>query len=143
MTSDLITRLATMPGVTSVEDRADGIWVEAGGPVEAMADTMNELGLRLGTMTAIPLDDGETTLIYHYLSQTGLINVRTTTRGNTQASLATLAKPADWCEREIKDLFAVAFPGHPNPVPLMRPGSFEEGLFRAPMCAARAAAKKA
>lgn len=147
MTNDLIKRLKAIPGVSAVEDRVDGIWVLGDAiDVEAMAREMNALSLRLGTMTAIPLDNGETTVIYHYASLNRIINVKTLTRKATLASVASLTQPANWHEREIKDLYAVNFPNHPNLIPLMRPAGHDEGMFREPMCTARAqkaAAKKA
>lgn len=138
MTSDLIRRLGAIPGVTEIEERADGLWVLGDSiNVEAMASEMNAMGIRMGTMTAIPLEDGETILIYHYLGETRFINVKTKTHNGAQASLARLVRAADWCEREIKDLFAVDFPNHPNLIPLFRPAGHPEGMFRAAMCKPR------
>ncbi|AWK89784.1 hypothetical protein DEW08_25455 (plasmid) [Azospirillum thermophilum] len=129
--------IRAIPGVVSVAARNGSLWAE--GPfldVEAMAGAMDALGIRLGTVTAIPLsEDGETTVIYHYIDEYEVINFKTATRNGVLASLAASVRPASWAEREIKDLFAVDFPGHPNLVPLLRPEGFEPGMLRAAMCA--------
>jgi NADH-quinone oxidoreductase subunit C len=41
-----------------------------------------------------------------------------------------IARPASWAERELHDFFAVAFPGHPNLAPLLRPSQLTDGFFR-------------
>jgi len=136
-------RLQAIPGVASVTLRRGALWVE--GPlldVEAMADAMTALGLRLAAMTAIPLSPGgETTIIYHYVAASQVINVRTQSRNGSLASVATRARPASWAEREIRDLYGVEFPGHPNPVPLMKPPGFENGMLREAMCGPAAFAR--
>jgi Ni,Fe-hydrogenase III component G len=140
-TDQLIARLGAIPGVDSVSPDAHALWVS--GPrldVEAMADTMAALGLRLAAVTATPRSvRGETTILYHYVSPTQVINVKTETRNGSLASIATRARPACWAEREIKDLYGVEFPGHPNLVPLLKPAGFASGMFREAMCGPRAA----
>lgn len=134
-TADLEVRLRSIPGAARIDQQADGLWVE--GPavdVEAMAETMNGLGIRLGTITATPLAEfGETVVIYHFTTETSVINVKTATRNGRLSSIATRIRAARWAEREIKDLFAVEFAGHPDPRPLIRPPGFEDGFFRAAM----------
>nr|WP_238481904.1 NADH-quinone oxidoreductase subunit C [Pinisolibacter aquiterrae] len=99
---------------------------------------MPALGLRLGTITGIPLGpDGETAIIYHFVAHDRIVDVATVTRNNAIASLAPRLRPASWAEREIHDLFDVDFLGHPNLAPLMRPEGYATGMMRAPMCAAR------
>jgi NADH-quinone oxidoreductase subunit C len=95
-------------------------------------------GLRFGTITGTPsLGSNETDLVYHFVGPEGFVDVATATRNGAIASLAPRLRPASWAEREIHDLFAVDFVGHPDPSPLMRPEGFEVGMMRAPMCAAR------
>lgn len=139
-TSDLIRRIEKIPGVTTVEQRGDGVWVHGRHlDVETMGRAMLEQGVRLGTISAIPQEEnGETTLIYHYIAfESLLVNFKTQSHNGAVSSLAAITRPASWAEREINDLFAVRFPGHPNPVPLIRPMGFAEGMFRAPMCQSR------
>ncbi len=128
--------LQAIPGVRSVVVRNGALWADA--PlldVEAMAATMATLGIRLGTVTAIPhADSAESTVIYHYIDEHRIINVRTCTRNGALASLASSVRAASWAEREIRDLFAVEFPGHPNPVPLIRPEGIDTATLREAMC---------
>ena len=136
MNVELIERLKAIPGVVSVELREGSLWVE--GPlldVEAMADTMAALAIRMLTITAIPQSvHGETAIIYHYADERKVINFKTGTRNGMLTSLAPKARAASWAEREIKDLFAVEFSGHPNPLPLLKPKGFEDGMLREAMC---------
>lgn len=136
---DLLARLAGLPGVERITEGARGIRADA--PfldVDALADALPALGLRLGTITGIPLgEDGETAIIYHFVAHDRIVDVATVTRNNAITSLAPRLKPASWAEREIHDLFDVNFLGHPNLAPLMRPEGFATGMMRAPMCAAR------
>lgn len=128
--------LQGIPGVRSVTERNDALWVDA--PlldVGAMAATMVGLGIRLGTVTAIPrAEDGEATVIYHYIDEHRVISVKTCTRNGALPSLAPNVRAASWAEREIRDLFAVEFPGHPNPVPLIRPEGIDTATLREAMC---------
>lgn len=136
---DLRATLAALPGVERITSGPAGLRVEA--PfldVEALADALPGLGLRLGAVTGIPLgEDGETALVYHFVALGRIVDIATTTRNNAIASLAPRLRPASWAEREIHDLFDVDFLGHPNLAPLMRPEGFATGMMRAPMCAAR------
>jgi NADH:ubiquinone oxidoreductase subunit C len=131
METELLARLAEIPGSQCVEERADGLWMTAPQlDVEAMAREMKALGFRLVTMTGVARDDGETTIIYHYSRRGQAINFKTVTRGGAIRSLAPLLRPASWIEREIHDFFAVDFTGHPNLIPLMRPPDLKDGFFR-------------
>jgi NADH-quinone oxidoreductase subunit C len=140
MTADpppaLTERLASINGVASVTFHNRGLWVDA--PmldVEAMADAMTALGIRLATITAIPQSvKGETTIIYHFIAESMIVSFRTQTRNGALASLAGRLRAAAWAEREIRDLFAVDFPGHPNLVPLLKPSGFANGMVREAMC---------
>jgi len=129
----LIARLAAIAGSAKAEERSDGLWITA--PlldVEAMACEMKGLGCRLLTVTGMARDDGETTIIYHYVRRRETINFKTVTRGGAIPSLAPTVRPASWGEREIHDFFAVDFIGHPNLVPLLRPAGLKDGFFRYP-----------
>ncbi|HYH21865.1 MAG TPA: NADH-quinone oxidoreductase subunit C [Azospirillum sp.] len=143
MTVDLITALKTIRGVEAVREHDGALWAEGALlDVESMGAAMAALGIRLGTITATPrAGDGETTVIYHYIDERKVINFKTQTRNGVLTSLAPMVRAAAWAEREIKDLFAVDFPGHPNLVPLLRPEGFEAGMFRAAMCARPVMAK--
>lgn len=135
MEAKMIGHMKAIPGVVTVTTRTGALWAE--GPfldVEAMAATMESLGIRMGTVTAIPLGQGgETVMIYHYTDEKQVINFKTCTRNGMLASLSPSVRAASWAEREITDLFAVEFPGHPNPVPLLRPEGFEPGMLREAM----------
>ncbi|WP_042690879.1 NADH-quinone oxidoreductase subunit C [Azospirillum sp. B506] len=134
--SSLGEALRAIPGVRSVVVRNGALWADA--PllnVEAMAAAMAALGIRLGTVTAIPhADSAESTVIYHYIDEHRIINVKTCTRNGALTSLAPSVRAASWAEREIRDLFAVEFPGHPNPVPLIRPEGIDTATLREAMC---------
>jgi NADH-quinone oxidoreductase subunit C len=131
--ADLIAAVAAIPGSAPVEERGGGLWVTATQlDVEAMARKMNALGYRLVTMTGLPLDDVETTIIYHYVQHHQAVNFKTSTRGGAIPSIALLVRPASWIEREIHDFFATNFVGHPNLVPLIRPQELKDGFFRDP-----------
>ena len=103
MTADLTARLAAIPGV-GVGRLSQPRPVGAGPAldVEAMADAMAELGIRLATITAIPRSvTGETTIIYHFITAaTSSASRRNPQRG--VASLAGRSRAAAWAEREIR-----------------------------------------
>jgi len=128
---DLAARLGAIPGATEIAERRDGLWMSAPElDVEAMARAMKALGYRLGTMTGVAAEDGETTVIYHYSRPPMAVNITTRTRGRALPSVALIARPASWAERELHDFFAVTFPGHPNLAPLLRPPQLTDGFFR-------------
>lgn len=129
--SELIAKLSRLESSARLEERADGLWMDAPGlDVVAAARLVSELGYRLSTMTAMALPSGETAVIYHYCKPGQALNLRTVTRGKSLPSVAPVLKAANWIEREIKDLYAVDFPGHPNMERLIRPPELEEGIFR-------------
>ena len=128
---DCETVLGQIPGATSVEHRHDGLWMAAPGlDILAMAALMRQIEARLSAITGLPVQDGETAIIYHYCVGKFTINIRTTTRNGAIPSIASLSKVADWGEREINDLYGVVFAGHPNPCRLLRPPSLSPGFFR-------------
>ena len=125
--------LGAIAGSAPVHARRDGFWIEAPGlDVQAMAREMSVLGYRLSTMTGLAQADGETTVIYHYVTGGHTVNFKTVTRSAKLPSIATLVRAASWIEREIHDFFGVKFTGHPNLAPLLRPSQLKEGFFREP-----------
>jgi NADH-quinone oxidoreductase subunit C len=129
--AEIVSRLAGIPGAAEVQARADGLWMAAPAlDVPAMARAMTELGFRLCTMTGLPGDNEETTVIYHWVRADDAVHVKTITRGGALPSLATTVRPASWIEREIHDFFGAKFTGHPNLAPLLRPAQLNEGFFR-------------
>lgn len=133
MSDELITLLQALPGAAPIERRSGGLWMDAPGlDGVAAAQAMREHGARLSTITARALDNGETEIIYHYALGGEPYNLRARTRENGAASITPVIPAADWPEREIADLFAVTFTGHPNPARLIRPPQMQPGYFREP-----------
>lgn len=131
MCDDFVTGLAEMPGATEAEPRADGWWMTAPSlDVVALAQTMGRMGFRLSAMTGCALPNGETEVLYHYCSGQDALNARVQTQGNCLPSIAPITPSANWAEREIHDLYAVDFAGHPGLDRLLRPAEFAPGLFR-------------
>ncbi len=144
MTEDTGARLSQLLGNIPFQNRPDGIWLETEGlEVSLVARKMLETGARLSTITAISRENGETDLIYHYALDREAVNIRTTTRSNQIASIAPETPAAGWIEREIHDLYAVEFIGHPDLTRLIRPPEIPEGLYREPGGAAGKAQRKA
>jgi NADH-quinone oxidoreductase subunit C len=125
--------LRKLPGATTVEHRAGGLWLTAPGlDVLAMAELMQRIEARLSAITGLAVGNGETAIIYHYCLGAYTINIRTTTHDRAIPSITPLTRAADWSEREISDLYGVSFLGHPNPGRLLRPPSLSPGFFRKP-----------
>ena len=123
--------LPELPGATTLEPRADGLWMVAPAlDVIAMAELMRRLGARLCAITGLSLASGEAGIVYHYCLGSHSINLRTDTRHRALPSIAPLAPAADWSEREIADLYGVGFAGHPDLTRLIRPPSLPQGFFR-------------
>lgn len=132
MPSLIIDLLALDPGATLLE-RADGAWLDAPSlDVLAMARRMAADEATLSTITAIARAEGETDLVYHYRKGPDAVNIKTRTSGNTIASITPVSPAAGWIEREIHDLYAVEFSGHPNLARLIRPQELAPGFFREP-----------
>lgn len=124
--------LAALAGGAAVERRVDGLWVTIPAPaVDAMAELMRSRAARLSAMTGLPLPDGETEVLYHFCLDALPINVRARTHAGAIPSIAPAIVAADWAEREITDLYAVRFDGHPRAERLLRPPSVSPGFFRA------------
>lgn len=115
------------------EKHSDGWWVTAPDlDVRGVSQVMHARQARLVTMTAVSRPGGETDVIYHYAAAGTTYNLKTTTHANSLPSIANLLPAANWIEREIHDLFAVKFEGHPNLARLVRPPETPEGFFRQP-----------
>jgi NADH:ubiquinone oxidoreductase subunit C len=133
MNHELELQLNQLPGAGTVENRPDGIWMDAAElNVVALAELMKNIEARLTTITAISIENGETELIYHFAVGGEAINVKTRTRANSIPSITKEYKAANWAERENHDLFSVDFTGHPNLKRLIRPPQLAEGFFRQP-----------
>ncbi len=133
MQADVTARLNALPGATPVQSEHGQLWMRAPDlDVRAMAQTMLELGARLSTMTGVALDDGETAVLYHYALGALALTIDVRTRQNALASIVPVVRAADWCEREIHDLYSVEFVGHPNLAPIIRPPEVPQGYFREP-----------
>ncbi len=116
-----------------VEVRPDGGWLLAPDlDIREAASRMVNCEAILSTVTATALPNGETELVYHYRAGSSALNIKTRTRQNTTASITPVCQAADWIEREIHDLYAVVFTGHPNLARLIRPPELSEGFFRQP-----------
>lgn len=128
---EVINELIGLSGQKNPQNLIDGYWFEAPrlDPV-AMAQLMLKHQFRLTTMTAIERSDGETDVIYHFVRAKIAINIRTTTIQQLLPSITNILPSANWIEREIRDLYAVHFEGHPDPRPLVRPKEMPEGFFR-------------
>jgi NADH:ubiquinone oxidoreductase subunit C len=98
--------------------------------VTRMAAMLIDLDARLSTMTAIALQDGETEVIYHFMVESTVLNIKVRTHKNTILSITPIMSAADWIEREIHDLYAVEFLGHPHLERFIRPPELPIGFFR-------------
>lgn len=131
MNEELETRLTAVTGAAAFEKRGTELWMDAPAlDVPTAASLLLEHGARLSTMTAIALEDGETEVIYHYAKASWACHLRTRTVGNRLPSITPVTPAADWIEREIMDLYAVTFTGHPNSVRLLRPIQLNPGYYR-------------
>jgi NADH:ubiquinone oxidoreductase subunit C len=126
-------QLRQLPGSGPVQNRPDGIWMDAAElNVLALAELMKSIEARLTTITAISIENNETEIMYHFAVGGQAINVTTRTKANAIPSITTVFKAANWCERENHDLFGVDFTGHPNLTRLIRPPQLANGFFRQP-----------
>lgn len=129
--NDQITRLMKMTGLEKPEERIDGFWFSASGvDRKKLTAAANELKFRLSTATCVELGDREFDVIYHFVHESLAVNIRATTKSQHMPSLAEFLPSASWIEREMHDLYAVTFDGHPDPRPLVRPPQMPEGFFR-------------
>ena len=131
MIPDLEMLLSKLANSTKVIHASDGLWMDAPKlDVVQMGASLLELGARLSTMTAIALEDGETELIYHFVAGSMALNIKVRTQKNTIPSITPITPSANWIEREIHDLYAVEFIGHPHLERFIRPPELPIGFFR-------------
>jgi NADH:ubiquinone oxidoreductase subunit C len=142
MNSELQNQLQQLPGAGQLQNRPDGIWMDADGlDVLALAGLMRSIEARLTAISAVSIENNETEIMYHFAVGGQAINVKTCTTANAIPSITTVYKAANWSERENHDLFGVDFTGHPNLARLIRPPQLAEGFFRQPGGAAGKAAR--
>jgi len=133
MNFELENQLNQLPGAEPVQNRPDGLWMDAAElNVLALAELMKNIQARLTTISAISIENGETEIVYHFAIGGQAVNVKTRTKANVIASISKVFKAANWAERENYDLFGVNFTGHPNLKRLIRPPQLAEGFFRQP-----------
>ena len=133
MSFELRNQLQLLPGAGPLQNRPDGIWMDAADlNVLALAELMKNIEARLTTISAISIENNETEIIYHFAVGGQAINAKTRTKSNVIPSITTVYKAANWSERENHDLFGVDFTGHPNLKRLIRPHQLAEGFFRQP-----------
>jgi NADH-quinone oxidoreductase subunit C len=128
---DRIEKLMELTGLSRPESRKDGFWFTyTGNDRKKLSDAMRSLEFRLSTATCLERGDGEFDVIYHFVHRSISVNIRITTKNQRMPSLAVFTPSANWIEREMRDLYAVSFDGHPDPRPLVRPPQMPEGFFR-------------
>jgi NADH:ubiquinone oxidoreductase subunit C len=133
MMEEIITQFSGIAGSAQPIARTDGYWVDSDPKgICKVAQAMKDRQARLSTITATAREDGETDLIYHFICEKTPLNIRVTTTQQSLPSLANLLPAANWIEREIHDLYAVQFEGHPDMRRLTRPPEMPEGFFRRP-----------
>jgi len=133
MNFELENQLNQLPGAEPVQNRPDGLWMDAAQlNVLALAELMKNIEARLTTISAISIENSETEIVYHFAIGGQAVNVKTRTKANAIPSISKVFKAANWAERENSDLFGVNFTGHPNLKRLIRPPQLAAGFFRQP-----------
>lgn len=133
MTLDLETRLLEVVKDAKITHAPDGLWLTASRlDLTPVAAALRDLSARLSTVTGIAIGDNETELIYHFVIGTTALNLKVNTQNNSMGSITPLFPAANWIEREIHDLYAVEFSGHPNLERFNRPPELAVGFFREP-----------
>jgi NADH-quinone oxidoreductase subunit C len=133
MTPDYKSELEQLPGATAFVQQRDGWWMDAPDlDVQAAARRMLQWEAHFSTMTGAMLPHDETEVIYHFVLDHQVYNLRVVTHANHLPSISPILPAADWIEREIQDLYRVEFTGHPHPERLLRPIQMEPGMFREP-----------
>ena len=91
-----------------------------------------DFGARFATATGSDLG-GEFEALYHFCyDRVGLVvnlRVRTPKGDGTLPSLTPVVPPAEWIEREMRDLVGIEFEGHPRPERLILADSWPEGVY--------------
>lgn len=127
----LANQICMMTPDVRLQSRSDGLWLDAPDlDVTALARLMLDAQAHLSTITAVVIPGGETELIYHYRQGSDALNIKTRTHQNVIDSITPITPAAGWIEREIHDLYAVTFSGHPNLARLVRPPEMPAGFFR-------------
>ncbi len=87
--------------------------------------------IRLVTITCYPEPKGDRLLLeYHFSDGPGVVSLKIAVPEDKKMPSITPKLPAaGWAEREIMDLFAVEFEGHPNPARLLIPDDMERGVY--------------
>jgi NADH-quinone oxidoreductase subunit C len=125
--------LAELPGATAWELRLGTWWMDAPElDVSALAERIRADGMRLVTMSGIARADGETEVLYHIAMGGEEYAIRVCSHNQSMPSISLLLPAANWIEREIQDLYALAFEGHPDPAALVCPTQLKPGFFRLP-----------
>jgi NADH:ubiquinone oxidoreductase subunit C len=131
MTSSLETALGNLANSGEITRASDGLWMDTPElDVTCMVALLLELEARLSTITAIALESGETEVIYHFMVRSTVLNIKVRTHKNAIPSITPIMPAADWIEREIHDLYAVEFLGHPHLERFIRPPELPIGFFR-------------
>ena len=120
-------------GATTWELRLSTWWMDAPElDVPALAEKIRESSMRLVTMSGVARTDGETDILYHVAKAGEMYTIRVRSHDQSLPSTSLILPAANWIEREIQDLYAVTFAGHPEPAALVRPPQLERGFFRLP-----------
>ncbi|MHB1355095.1 MAG: NADH-quinone oxidoreductase subunit C [Anaerolineae bacterium] len=83
--------------------------------------------LHLSAITAQQRDSVNIELLYHFWQQGGItLRITCLVDEPSVPSLADIIPMADWYEREICELFGIAFLEHPNPERLFLPDDWNE-----------------
>ena len=136
--------LDTIRGATVWEQRMGTWWMDAPElDVPALAEKIRACEMRLITMSGVARTDGETDVLYHAAKGGEEYTIRVCSHNQMIPSISLILPAANWIEREIQDLYAVTFVGHPEPAALVRPPQLERGFFRLPGGASQSRMKTA
>lgn len=129
----MLDQVSALAGAESWAITGSDAWMTAPGldPVE-LARLLLAAGARLVTLSGVAAGENETWVIYHYAWAGNTLSVRVLSRDGALQSITPLTPAAGWIEREIQDLFALTFTGHPQPERLVRPPQLDQGFFRRP-----------
>jgi NADH-quinone oxidoreductase subunit C len=91
-----------------------------------------KIGFRFIIATAIHSKKGFE-ILYHFSDDSSgiILNIHVILPHQKPAiqSLTALLSGVEWIEREMHELFGIGFEGHPNLVPLISAGNWEEGTY--------------
>jgi len=105
--------------------------VESISELFAIIDSFIVNKVRLITITCYPEPKGDRLFLeYHFTDGPGVISLKIQVPDDKKMPSLTPKLPAaGWAEREIMDLFAVEFEGHPNPARLLIPEHVQRGVY--------------